>query len=184
MAAKRAAHEDDEDEFPTQKWEADYEKQIDQFKFNGEFKKYVIATDSEFGPEWAVRNHSQKIELIQEGVVCRFQVPRKEDDVDNTFKEKVLYNDDGCLNIDHLQLNDDSNARLYTFLYQCRVHSASKLKKTLSTRDQWYGSTSGPVWARLYSTVFWIYVLDDNGKTETYRLVFPWYIYLSEHVSF
>jgi len=186
MAAKRAAHEDDEDEFPTQKWEDDYEKQIDQFKFNGEFKKYVIATDSEFGPEWAVRNHSPKIELLKEdgfdGLRTReFEVLRKEDDTGDTFKEKVLYDDKNDLNVKHL--DPDKNLPLREFLNQCRTRSATTLKKQVSSREQWYGSTSGPIWARLYSTVFWVFVENGDGTTETHRLVFPWYIYRSEHVS-
>lgn len=176
------------DECVPQEWEADYTTQIDKFKVNGKFKNYIIATDSEFGPEWAVRNHSQKSDLLEEDNSegqrkRKFEVPRNEDDEGYTFKEKVLYDDNGCLNINQLKLDDDSDARQYTFMRHCRMFSASKLRKSVSKRPQWYGSTSGPVWARLYSTVFWIYVANDDGTTETHRLVFPWYIYRSEHVS-
>jgi hypothetical protein len=180
MSAKGAVHKD---ECVPQEWEADYARQINKFKENHKFKNYIIATDSEFGPEWAVRNHSQKSDLLEEDDSegqrkRKFEVPRNEDDEGYTFKEKVLYDDKGCLNIKQLKLDDDSE-----FMKHCREFSASKLQKSVSKRPQWYGSTSGPIWARLYSTVFWIYVDNDNGTTETHRLVFPWYIYRSEHVS-
>jgi hypothetical protein len=184
MSAKGVIHKED----VPQEWEADYARQINKFKENHKFKNYIIATDSEFGPEWAVRNHSQKIDLLEEDNSDgqrkrKFEVPRNEDDEGYTFKEKVLYDDKGCLNIKQLKLDDDSDARHDTFMKHCRAFSASKLQKSVSKRPQWYGSTSGPIWARLYSTVFWIYVDNDNGTTETHRLVFPWYIYRSEHVS-
>lgn len=159
-AAKRP---DSEDDGAQQTWKADYDTQMKLVTDeHGNFKKYVIATDSEFGPEWLVRNDVNEKKIA--GQV-----------------EKVLYDDNGHLNIDHLQLTQHPSAKRNVFYQTCREKSANKLLKKWKKSPQWYGSTGGPIWARLYSTVFWIYVTDDNGKAETHRLVFPWYIYRSKH---
>lgn len=160
-AAKRP---DPEDDGAQQTWKADYDTQMKLVTDkHGKFKKYVIATDSEFGPEWLVRNDSQDTADIGGEL------------------EKVLYDDNGHLKIDHLKLKEHPSAERNIFYQTCREKSANKLLKKWKKSPQWYGSTGGPIWARLYSTVFWIYVTDDNGKAQTHRLVFPWYIYRSKH---
>jgi hypothetical protein len=62
------------------------------------------------------------------------------------------------------------------------LRSADRLKKHAPHAPQWCASTSGPIWSRLYSTVFWVFV-ERNGTTETNCIVFPWYIYRSECLS-
>ena len=103
MSAKRT---DPEDGCAPQHWQADYDTLMNQFKSNGEFKKFVIATDSEFGPEWAARNHSRKFDLIKPIIK-----PEKED-TGIQYEEKVLYDGKGRLNVGHLRLKDPSNAEL------------------------------------------------------------------------
>lgn len=174
-AAKRP---DPEDDGAQQTWKADYDTQMQLVTDeHGKFKKYVIATDSEFGPEWLVRNDSPyEVDIDgKDKVKERYKV-----DIGGKV-EKVLYDDNGHLNIDHLKLKEHPNAERNIFYQTCREKSANKLLKKWKKSPQWYGSTGGPIWARLYSTVFWIYVTDDNGKAETHRLVFPWYIYRSKH---
>lgn len=148
-----------------------YTALIGRFKNqDGRFKHYVIATDSEFGPSWPARNHSK-----QEISVSNKEVhPKYENDV---FKYKAL------TNLDDLEVNKQENANLFTYFIQSRINSCHKLQKTASQRPKWYGSSGGPVWARLYSTVFWIYV-EDNGERHTHKLVFPWYIYENEKKTF
>ena len=149
-----------------------YTALIGRFKNeDGSFKRYVIATDSEFGPSWPARDHSKKEISVHDTEVH----PKYKNGV---FKYKALKD------VDHLEVDKQKDANLVTYFIQSRVHSCHKLLKTASTKLRWYGSSSGPVWARLYSTVFWIYVEDDNGERQTHKLVFPWYIYQNEKKSF
>ena len=156
----------DSEEECAQDWgQKSYTDLIGRFKNkDGGFKSYVIATDSEFGPSWPARDHSK-----EERSVEKTEVSSK--DKGGVFKYKVLKD------VKHLDLERQSNANVFVYLRQSRINSANKLEKKASTEPQWYGSSSGPVWARLYSTVFWIYVEDDNGEPQTHKLVFPWYIY-------
>ena len=108
MSAKRT---DPEDECAPQHWKADYDTLMNQFKSNGKFKKFVIATDCEFGPEWAARYHSPKLDLIQP------IEPVEKDDADIQYEEKVLYDGKGNLSVGHLRLEDPSNAELFEFLF-------------------------------------------------------------------
>jgi hypothetical protein len=163
----------DSEEECAQDWgQKSYTDLIGRFKNkDGGFKSYVIATDSEFGPSWPARDHSK-----EERSVEKTEVSSK--DKGGVFKYKVLKD------VKHLDLERQSNANVFVYLRQSRINSANKLEKKASTEPQWYGSSSGPVWARLYSTVFWIYVEDDNGEPQTHKLVFPWYIYRNEKKSF
>jgi hypothetical protein len=98
---------------------------------------------------------------------------------DGVFKYKAL------TNVDHLDVDKQHNGNVFTYLFQSRIYSYNKLRKQYEDKKkQWYSSSSGPVWARLYSTVFWIYVEDDNGERQTHKLVFPWYIYQNEKKTF
>jgi len=148
-----------------------YTALIGRFKNqDGRFKRYVIATDSEFGPSWPARNHSE-----QEISVSKTEVhPKYKNGV---FKYKALQD------VNHLKVENQKSGNFVTYFIQSRRYSAHKLRKKPATKAQWYGSSSGPVWARLYSTVFWIYV-EDNGERQTHKLVFPWYIYENEKKTF
>lgn len=139
---------------------------------DGSFKRFVIATDSEFGPSWPAREHSDKeiIDRAKEVDSSRYK--------DGVFKYKAL------TNVKHLDVDKQHNGNVFTYLRKSRIYSYHTLEKKASTEPQWYGSSSGPVWARLYSTVFWIYVEDDNGERQTHKLVFPWYIYQNEKKTF
>ena len=140
---------------------------------DGSFKHLVIATDSEFGPSWQARNHSNEDIIVHDKEVDSSKYK------DGVFKYKAL------TNVDHLEVDKQHNGNVFTYLLQSRIYSYHKLKKQYEDKKkQWYSSSSGPVWARLYSTVFWIYVEDDNGERQTHKLVFPWYIYQNEKKTF
>ena len=140
---------------------------------DGSFKPYDVATDSEFGPSWPAREHSDN-EIIDH-----------DKEVDNIMYKDGVFKYKALTNVDHLQVDKQHNGNVFTYLFQSRIYSYNKLGKQYNDKKkQWYSSSSGPVWARLYSTVFWIYVQEDNGESQTHKLVFPWYIYQNAKKTF
>jgi hypothetical protein len=68
------------------------QQQLAAFQHACEYKRFIVATDAEFGPSWAARNHSQTTVVFQEqDFQGRLQraVPRRAGE-DAHFVEKVL----------------------------------------------------------------------------------------------
>jgi len=85
---------------------------------DGSFKRFVIATDSEFGPSWPAREHSDKeiIDRAKEVDSSRYK--------DGVFKYKAL------TNVKHLDVDKQHNGNVFTYLRKSRIYSYHKLERS------------------------------------------------------